>query len=215
MKITLQHAAKRFNRDWIFRELDFSFTSGQAYAIVGNNGSGKSTLLLCVSGSTELSSGTNEWQAAEAQKQIPPEKTHEFLSICAPYLELVEEMTASEFLKFHGDFKPLLPAYSVPEILELVQLKNAAHKQIRYFSSGMKQRLKLAQAIFADVPVLLLDEPCTNLDVAGFELYQSLISQFTRDRLVIVSSNDIQEYGFCKERIDIRDYKPKSSFIAG
>lgn len=208
MKITLEHAGKRFNRDWIFRQLDTTFSSGQAYAIVGNNGSGKSTLLLCLSGSTELSAGKNQWRAPEQQSLIAPEKIHQYLSICAPYLELVEEMTATEFLNFHGDFKPLLPDYSVAQILEMVQLKTAAHKQIRYFSSGMKQRLKLAQAIFANVPVLLLDEPCTNLDAQGFELYQSLISQFTRDRLVIVSSNDLQEYEFCQERIDIRDYKP-------
>ena len=116
-------------------------------------------------------------------------------------------MTAREFLDFHSSFKPLLPDYTSLRVLEAVQLKTAVNKQIRYYSSGMKQRIKLAQGLFSDVPVILLDEPCTNMDSAGFELYQSLISQFTRDRLVIVSSNDVQEYGFCKEILDIRNYK--------
>jgi ABC-type multidrug transport system ATPase subunit len=88
-------------------------------------------------------------------------------------------------------------------------LERAAHKQIRYYSSGMKQRVKLAQALFSDVPVVLLDEPCTNLDAEGIELYHKLIEDYTINRLVIVSSNDEQEYKFCKEKISISDFKSK------
>lgn len=207
MNITLENAGKRFNRDWIFRSLSYQFKSGTSYAITGNNGSGKSTLLQSIGGATELSQGTCHWQYAPDQKIITPETTHRHLSIVAPYLELIEEMTALEFLNFHRSFKPLLPDYTTLQVLEAVQLKNAAGKQIRFYSSGMKQRIKLAQGLFSDVPVILLDEPCTNLDNAGFELYQSLINQFTRDRLVIVSSNDLNEYSFCQEKIDIRNYK--------
>lgn len=208
MKITLDNAGKRFNRDWIFRSLHYQFEAGKAYAITGNNGSGKSTLLQSISGATELSEGLCRWMTdPSAAKNIAPENTHRHLSIVAPYLELIEEMTAREFLEFHRRFKPLLADYTTRQVLETVQLKNAENKQIRYYSSGMKQRIKLAQGLFTDVPVVLLDEPCTNMDAAGFELYQSLISQFTRDRLVIVSSNDPQEYGFCHQTIDIRDYK--------
>src|SRR5438046_1665902 len=108
-------------------------------------------------------------------------------------------MTVTEFLQFHQIFKPLLPALTIKEIIEVVGLSNAAGKQIRYYSSGMKQRVKLAQAIFSDVPVILLDEPCTNLDGSGIALYQQLVEKYCLDRLVIVSSNDEAEYGFCKE----------------
>lgn len=130
---------------------------------------------------------------------------YKYLSIAAPYLELIEEMTATEFLSFHSKFKSLTTA--IPSILEETGLAKAAAKQIRYFSSGMKQRLKLAQAFFSDTPVLLLDEPTTNLDAEGIALYQSLIQKFGAGRLVIISSNDEQEYGFCKEVIRIGDYK--------
>jgi ABC-type Mn2+/Zn2+ transport system ATPase subunit len=82
-------------------------------------------------------------------------------------------------------------------------LEHAAEKQIRYFSSGMKQRLKLAQCIFSDVPFVLLDEPCTNLDTRGIDLYHQLIENYTTNRCVIVSSNDTTEYGFCKEVINL------------
>src|SRR4030095_13121696 len=129
-----------------------------------------------------------EWKADGVN--IEDTKTHQQISICAPYLELVEEMTAREFLHFHGKFKPFLQHSSIDEILSVIGLKQAANRQIRYYSSGMKQRIKLAQAIFSETPVVLLDEPCTNLDETGFQLYYSLLDDFGRDRLVIVSSND-------------------------
>jgi ABC-type multidrug transport system ATPase subunit len=135
------------------------------------------------------------------------ENLYRHISIAAPYLEVIEEMTVTEFLHFHQSFKPLLPALSIKEIISSIGLEAAADKQIRYYSSGMKQRVKLAQAIFSDVPVILLDEPCTNLDAQGIALYQQLIDDYCKDRLVIVSSNDKAEYGFCKERINILEYK--------
>jgi ABC-type multidrug transport system ATPase subunit len=116
-------------------------------------------------------------------------------------------MTATEFLDFHGKFKPFLQSFSIEQILAVVGLHTAANKQIRYYSSGMKQRIKLAQAFFSNTPVLLLDEPTTNLDEEGIRLYHQLIVEHCNNRLVIVSSNDIQEYGFCKEKISILNYK--------
>ena len=116
-------------------------------------------------------------------------------------------MTTREFLLFHGSFKSYINAFSVETILQEVNLQSAANKQIRFFSSGMKQRLKLAQAIFSDVPIVLLDEPCTNLDSSGFELYYRWIEKYCSDRLVIISSNDKNEYHFCNSIINIQDYK--------
>lgn len=110
-------------------------------------------------------------------------------------------------LEFHARFKPLLPGISIAEILAIVGLEKAMNKQLRYYSSGMKQRLKLAQAIFSDTTVLLLDEPTTNLDADGIALYQQLIIDHAKDKLVIVSSNDPQEYHFCSEVIEMAQYK--------
>ena len=92
-------------------------------------------------------------------------------------------------------------------MLEKVGLHNAADKQIRYFSSGMKQRLKLAIAIFSNAPILLLDEPCSNLDKEGIELYHDLIQQYALHKLIIVGSNDPQEYSFCKHQVNLLEYK--------
>ncbi|HEV2481281.1 MAG TPA: ATP-binding cassette domain-containing protein [Puia sp.] len=210
MKITLIDAGKRFNREWIFRHLSYEFSTGHSYAITGPNGSGKSTLLQSIAGAIGVSEGQVNYAAAgpaTSAGAIPPEHVYRHLSLAAPYLQLIEEMTVTEFLGFHAAFKSFLPGYSAADIISRVGLATAAHKQIRYYSSGMKQRVRLAQALFSDTPVVLLDEPCTNLDVEGIELYRRLIREITLDRIVIVSSNDLQEYDFCEERINIMGYK--------
>jgi ABC-type multidrug transport system ATPase subunit len=205
MHLTATNIGKRFNREWIFRGVNYAFSAGNAYAITGPNGSGKSTLLQVLAGATMQSEGA--MSATLNGKPIPAEKLFLYLGIAAPYLELIEEMTALEFLQFHTHFKPL--SITNNEALEKVGLAAAAQKQIRYFSSGMKQRLKLAQAIFSKAPILFLDEPCTNLDAEGIALYQQLIAEFGAGKLILVSSNDKQEYGFCKEVLQIGAYKYK------
>lgn len=205
MKISLTDAGKRFNRDWIFRHLTYEFSAGQSYAIIGPNGSGKSTLLQLLSGSMLINEGSAQWVIDN--RQLANEDVYKYVSICAPYLELVEEMTLTEFLAFHSGFKPFLSSITSKKIISILGLEDAVDKQIRNYSSGMKQRVKLAQAIFSDVPVILLDEPCTNLDAAGIQLYQNLIAEYCSNRMVIVSSNDEIEYSFCKERLNIKDYK--------
>ena len=205
MKISLTDAGKRFNRDWIFRHLTYEFSAGQSYAIIGPNGSGKSTLLQVLSGGMHFNEGSGAWTIDN--KQLASENIYNYISICAPYLEVVEEMTLIEFLDFHSGFKPFLSSTTSEKIISILGLENAVNKQIRNYSSGMRQRVKLAQSIFSDVPVVLLDEPCTNFDAAGIQLYHDLISEYCKNRMVIVSSNDEVEYGFCKQRLNINDYK--------
>ncbi|MBC7650765.1 MAG: ATP-binding cassette domain-containing protein [Deinococcales bacterium] len=205
MQIQLTNTGKRYNRDWIFRHCTYTFYAGNAYAIIGPNGSGKSTLLQTIAGSTNASEGKVEMTVES--KQLTDDQSYKYISLAAPYLEVIEEMTATEFLQFHAAFKPLLPNITIAEIIAIIGLEKNADKQIRYYSSGMKQRIKLAQAIFSDTPVLLLDEPCTNLDATGYQLYQQLISTYCSHKLIIVSSNDSQEYSFCNQQLLIGDYK--------
>lgn len=205
MTISLENIGKRFNFDWVFRKLDFTFTLENRYAILGPNGSGKSTLLQIIAGSQHYSEGKINYTLDSKIE----DSSHIFkhISFAAPYLELVEEYTLAECLRFHCRFKPFLKSVSIDEIAASVHLENALHKQIRYYSSGMKQRAKLAQAIFSDTPLLLLDEPCTNLDDAGVSIYHQLIQKYTAGRIVIVSSNDSKEYDFCNQYLHITAYK--------
>jgi ABC-type multidrug transport system ATPase subunit len=201
MKIDLHNAGKRYNREWIFRHAEIEFHSTQHTAITGPNGSGKSTLLQCIGGMLDLSEGSISFSG------ISNELAYKKISFCAPYLELIEEMTLSEFFSFHSSFKPFLPGFTIKQIIEELGLENAGQKQIRNFSSGMKQRAKLAQAIYSDTEIVLLDEPCSNLDEKGIALYHHLVKTYCPQRLVIVCSNDPVEYNFCEKMISVMDYK--------
>lgn len=207
MILSIEKLGKRFNRHWIFRGIHQVFQSGNAYAITGSNGSGKSTLLQIIAGAMQHSEGTIVFKEPLDSKEIPAEKHFQYISIAAPYLELVEELSLQEFLAFHFRFKGILPNQSIASIIQYIGLQAATNQQIRYYSSGMKQRVKLAQAIFSNTAIVLLDEPTTNLDLVGIQLYHHLIEQFCKERILIVCSNDENEISFCNERLDMANYK--------
>ena len=195
MKINLQHISKYFGDELLFDDVSLSFSQPSSTALLGINGSGKSTLLQIIA--TYMMPSKGEIVYAQNDKIIDPENIYYHISFCAPYLELIEEMTLHEFLQYHFTFKKAL--LSIDEIIKQIGLQHAANKPIEKFSSGMKQRVKLAQAIFADTDVLFLDEPCTNLDEQGIALYHHLIETYCRERILIVASNDKVEYGVCQE----------------
>lgn len=172
MMISCTNTGKRFNRDWIFRNFSYEFISGGHYSITGPNGSGKSTLLQIVAGAVVLSEGKIDYHTTKAggpsgNKPLDPEQVYNCISIVAPYLDVIEEMTLTEFLEFHQIFKPLLPGLDVKAVISKISLQKAANKQIRYYSSGMKQRVKLAQAIFSDTPVCYWMNPVPTLMIRG------------------------------------------------
>ncbi len=204
-QITLQNIGRRFNRDWIFRGVDYSFNSGSIYAILGPNGSGKSTLLQVLNGSLAPSVGKIEYFFDD--KPVDIEKVYQHLSIAAPYLELIEEFSLDEMIDFHFKFKMFKEGIGKDGLIELLSLPGSKNKLIKYFSSGMKQRLKLALAFCADTPMLMLDEPTSNLDTQGVDWYLSLVQQFAKNRLTIICSNQEHEYNFSNATLNIADYK--------
>lgn len=205
MQIELHKISRRFNREWIFRDIDFVFERHSATAVLGPNGSGKSTLLQILSGLLSPSSGHISFLLSG--KPVPAELVFKQLSIAAPYLELPEEMTLSELISFHFSFKRLLPGITPSSMIELAGLEKAAAKQLRYYSSGMKQRVKLLLSFCSDTPLLLLDEPCSNLDQHGIAWYHNLVERFGKDRTLVVCSNQENEYSFCSAELRIQEYK--------
>ena len=128
----------------------------------------------------------------------------QYLSYAAPYLELPEEMTWKEVVKFHGKFKKYVSGFSEEKIIALSGLERSAEKEIRNFSSGMKQRARLSLAILSDTPLLFLDEPSTNLDASAVKWYQDIIEEFAKEKLVIVCSNyNKDEYSFCNKEFTL------------
>ena len=204
--IALEGVGKRYQNEWIFRHLSQHFTNQQSYAILGPNGSGKSTLVQILGGSLLPTLGAVGYTVDE--QPVEGIQIFKHLAWAAPYLELIEELTLSEVLSFHFQFKSPLAGLTADDIRVLIDLPNkATHQSIRYFSSGMKQRLKVALAVLSNVPIVLLDEPTMHLDANGVRWYQQLMEQFGKDRLVIVASNQPHEYEFCEVQIQIGDYK--------
>lgn len=205
MKLKLNNIAKRYRLEWIFRNLTYTFEEGNSYAILGANGSGKSTLLRLLSGHLSPSKGMIVFERAGTT--VDSDQLHRYLSYAAPYIDLIEEFTLLEAIQFHQRFKPFQQQLSPSTLIELLQFSKSKDKQIRYFSSGMKQRLKLVLALCSDTPLLLLDEPTTNLDRQGMKWYLDLVEQFGKNRLLIVASNVEEDYGFCDKQLHIMDYK--------
>ena len=208
MEIVLENLGRRFNRDWIFRNISYTFSSPQTYAILGINGSGKSTLLQILNGSLSPSEG--KLCFFYRQKLVEIEQVYQHVSLAAPYLELIEEFTLSEIIDFHFQFKNYQSGTDRNKIIELLQMESSKNKLLRYFSSGMKQRVKLALAFCTDTPLLMLDEPTANLDAQGINWYLQLVEQYSANRLTIICSNQEHEYQFCQNRLHISDYKKKS-----
>lgn len=205
MKIQLREASKRFQYEWIFRNLNLELTDGDSLAITGGNGSGKSTLLKCISGAVPFSSGEITFE--QEGKPVPETDWYKHLAISAPYLELPEEFSLLELVDFHFKFKNPLNQIQPKELIDILYLDQHVSKPVSQFSSGMKQRLKLGIALFSDVPVILLDEPTSNLDKKGIAWYSDLINNFQKNRILIVCSNEPREYEFCKQKLALEDFK--------
>lgn len=205
MNITLHNLGRRFNQEWIFRGIDYTFSSNNKYAILGPNGSGKSTLIKVITGQLTPSEGEIKYKKAQ---EIHVDDIFIHVSIAAPYIELIEEFTLIELLDFHFKFKSFFAGFDRERILSLLGMERSANKSLKFFSSGMKQRVKLALACCSDSDLLFLDEPTSNLDVEGEKWYLNLVDiTSSENRILIIGSNQEKEYEFCNEFIRISDYK--------
>lgn len=206
MHVQLENIGKKFIREWIFRGVNYSFEPGKPTVILGSNGSGKSTLLQVISGS--LMEGEGKVNYSLSGKNIPQEEIYQSITIAAPYLELMEEFTLTESISFHGKFKSWRNGLTEKDILEISELAHAKDKQLKNFSSGMKQRVRLLLAILSDTPLLLLDEPCSNLDQDACKWYADLIREHGNNRTIIVCSNAVKdEYFFCTNELRMEQFK--------
>lgn len=201
MEIIADDIGKKYGKEWVIRNLSFTVPSSASLAIVGSNGSGKSSLLRILSGASPPSAGEVFYQFEN--RTIFPEQFYQYIAIAAPYLELIEEMTLLEIVSFHKGFKSFQDGRSSMDVIETMRLTDSTHKEIRNFSSGMKQRVKLGLSIFSDTPILLLDEPCSNLDPKGIDWYLGQLSLQVKKRTILICSNQPYEYPFCQNTLHL------------
>ena len=204
MTITLNDIGKKFSTQWIFRGMDITLNTGKRYALTGPNGSGKSTLLQILSSAVPPSKGKVTYE--KNGMNIHADDIYKYLVFAAPYMELIEEFSLKEFLKFHFNFKRVKNGYAVSRLPEIFLLGGNDDKQIKHFSSGMKQRLKLGITFYSHSDLILLDEPTTNLDHQGVEWYNREVRNIQETTLVIASNRE-QEYEVCDQELKIIDFK--------
>lgn len=199
MRVKLNKVGKRFNKEWIFRNLSLDIPSQSSLSITGANGSGKSTLIKLISTYMEPTSGNIQY--FENKKSYPIESIPQSIGLAAPYVDLIEEFSLREHVEFHFKFR--YTPFSLDEFIARTNFQFSIDKKVKDFSSGMKQRLKLALAIYGQNKLLILDEPTSNLDQEGIEWYRDQILQKIGTCTIIVASNQRHEYDFIPKTINL------------
>ena len=197
MEVLLNNISKRYLYEWIIRDLSIAFPSGSIQGITGINGSGKSTVIKMISGFLSASKGDIEYSMDN--KNIGRSDIYKYISLAAPYTDLINEYDAGENFQFHTKFKNVVQGIEKGDFLEIVKLDKNKGKQIQYYSSGMKQRLQLGLAILTDAPLLLLDEPTSYLDKENKYWFYDLLSTYKKGKTIIIASNDEEDFQFCEK----------------
>lgn len=206
ISVELNNLGKKFKSEWVFRKLNYQINQSDRLVILGNNGSGKSTLLQMISGYVSYNEG--EILYKYAQNPVSDDSVHQHVSFASPYLQLIEEFTLFELAEHCSIAKPFIQNLSVESFIAELDLKSSSNKLIKQFSSGMKQRVKLGLALFADTQLLLLDEPISNLDERSINWYQTQLKALIHQRTLVVCSNNIQQEHFmCNKTLNVMDFK--------
>jgi ABC-type multidrug transport system ATPase subunit len=206
MQVELSNISKNFQNHSVFKNVNLVLPGGYKGVILGGNGSGKSTLLKIIS--TALTPSSGEVEYTINNQVLSSEKRFKHVAFCGPYTEMIEDFSLKELLRFQQSFRPFIQGLDQRTILDIIQLARFEDKHIKTYSSGMKQRVRLALTILSDTPLLLLDEPTSNLDPQGKKWYQNLVEEYVGERSVVVASNhDEAEYFFTSHQIEIRNYQ--------
>lgn len=201
---------KSFLNKVIFRNVNLDLKTGNSIAITGRNGSGKSTLLKVLANLIKPNKG--KVTVTDEGKEIITDKVYTYFGMIAPYINLYDELTAYENLEFFYDLKcrdksGFNKNDRLKEIFNEINLYSRRNDEVKNFSSGMKQRVKLAFAIINNPRILLMDEPRTNLDVEGIDLVYKIAHKQKENGILIVATNEPEDTNLCDEIISIEDYK--------
>jgi ABC-type multidrug transport system ATPase subunit len=202
VRITVENLTQKFKKRTLFENLNHQFDPLSRTAILGDNGSGKSTFVKILSGFLTPSEGkvTHELNRSNLEREF----LTKHVSACTPFLTLENQFTLGEAFDFHFKFKSIKDNISKNEFFQICFLENEREKKIGDLSSGMTQRLKLSFAMLSNSALILLDEPCSNLDEKGRLFYLNLIEKYCSESTLIVASNSVDsEVKHCTTRIDL------------
>jgi ABC-type multidrug transport system ATPase subunit len=197
LRVYLYDIAKRYEQQFILKSLDRKYEAGEIYGLAGPNGAGKSTLMKIISGYLNYSSGKLEYWNGE--QLVQRNEVYTEVSYVAPYMAVTDEFSLEEMFVFQQRFKAFRQRMLFSEFLDTIELKNQGSKPIKYYSSGMQQKIKLGLSILADSSLLLIDEPTSYLDSTAKAWFLEILGKNKSDRTVIIASNDVEDFFYCTE----------------
>lgn len=197
--ISLTSVSKRYDHQWIFRNLSYDFYFGQTYAIRGYNGSGKSTLLRMLSSMESPSTGQRSYSLNH--KALAEDKVYNYLSYAAPYIKMPGYFTLKELINFHSQFKTM--TWKTEDLLLDLELEKSANKEFEKLSSGQQQKVKLALAIHNTDLFLLLDEPGTNLDESNYAWFKSKLELVKDSKLICIATNEKRDLELADQQLKL------------
>lgn len=200
IKLQAINLTRKFNRRVIFEDINFELAQGSSTAITGRNGSGKSTLIKIIA--NLLSETSGKLKLTAGGKEVKKESVYRYLGFVSPYLNLYDEFSGFENLRIISDIRGM-GHDNIDSVLKRVGLYERRNDLLKIYSSGMKQRLKIAFAVLHNPEILLLDEPTSNLDTDGVSVVDDIASEYKKGKILIIATNDAHERSLCAGEINL------------
>lgn len=202
MQIQAKEIRKLFNNRMIFKNINIDVCSGQCVALTGANGSGKTTMIRILSHLIYPTSGKIVYRMDD--KEIPKDEVYKHISLVGPYLELYQDLTARENLRFLGKLKRVADLDDkIEKLMKRFRLAGREEDDVKTYSSGMKQRLKYVFALLSDPQVLFVDEPGSNLDEEGVGTVYEVLEEQKKDKILVIATNDHDDLKFADRVVKI------------
>lgn len=197
--IKAESLSKRFGRQRLFKDINFQVMTGSSLAVTGPNGSGKSTLVRILAGLQAPTKGKAEFICND--KVLEKYHLNAHYGFISPLINPYDELTGIE--NIHFAVRGVPGEEKIKSLLEDFKLYEQRNKSVRFYSSGMKQRLKFIISVINDPPVLFLDEPGTNLDREGKKVLYSYLKGIMKEKLIIIATNEKEEVKLCGREVRI------------
>lgn len=206
MKIILSNVRKSFGELEVLNGLNYSFTDGKIYGLLGRNGAGKTTLFNCINSDFSYD-GKISLEIDGKEKDLD----NDLISYCIAEPLVPEFLTGREFLKFFLDINEsqIKDKKSIEDYFKMINLPDdAMDKLLKEYSTGMKNKIQMLVNMIIDTKVLLLDEPLTSLDVVAQDEMKSLLKKLKKDHILILSTHIMDlALDLCDEIVILEDGK--------
>jgi heme exporter protein A len=199
-KVIGDQISHKFNKRTIFSNISFAVESGRSLVLIGPNGSGKTTLVKIICRLLQPISG--KLLIYHDSQVTDPVKLYSTVGLVGPYLQLYNNLTALENYTFFSRIRGLsVDINFFRELMNQFGLKGREMDELRTYSSGMLQRAKYVMALIHRPEILILDEPTSNLDEEGVHIVYELIQKQREDKILILATNEPEEFKFGNEQI--------------